>query len=451
MTIPETPAGTPETPAAAPPQAAPEASGPAASSVAAAMAEALEKEAAARESGAGSTARESGAGRTARESGTGSSTGSDAPQAKCPRCRTGLNHIKRAGQVLEACSACRGLWFDPGELTLLIQVHQRLDGGKPCEAQCPRCEIDLTSLTFPGTSVEVDRCPGCQGTWLDGGELETLQDQLRAIVNGPAWERTLEQAATSAQALAIFDHADQARARRFGCPKCANDLTHEKLEGHMVEACLACKGTWLDAGELTLLVGVYRELPTTGDQSNLSCVRCETTKLVSIEFPGTPVKVDLCPACRGSWVDDGVLDGIRAALKHLVPDDGKTLGERAQELFVNDPMANPQPRRGCPRCNVPLIESPLGRGVPCEDCPKCKGVWLDSGILNRLLGVIRKLKVKDGKPVDRLCVRCPKEAMVELEYPNSGLLIDLCPDCKGTWLDGGRLEALRERVKAPAT
>ena len=56
-----------------------------------------------------------------------------------------------------------------------------------------------------------------------------------------------------------------------------------------------------------------------------------------------------------------------------------------------------------------------------------------------------------GKPVDRLCVRCPKEAMVELEYPNSGLLVDLCPDCKGTWLDGGRLEALRERVKAPAT
>ena len=114
-------------------------------------------------------------------------------------------------------------------------------------------------------------------------------------------------------------------------------------------------------------------------------------------------------------------------------------------------MANPQPRRGCPRCNVALIESPLGRGVPCEDCPKCKGVWLDSGILNRLLGVIRKLKVKDGKPVDRLCVRCPKEAMVELEYPTRGLSIDLCPDCKGTWLDGGRLEALRERVKAPAT
>ncbi len=438
MTIPETPAGTPETPAAAPSEAAPAAAASVSpSSIAAAMAEALESKAAAR---------------PGTESGTGSATGSAAgPQTNCPRCKTGMNHIKRAGQILEACSACRGLWFDPGELTLLIQVHQKLDAGKPTDAQCPRCEIDLVSHMFPGTSVEVDRCPGCFGTWLDGGELETLQDQLRAIVNGPAWERTPEQAATSAQALAIFDHADAARARRFGCPRCANDLTHEKLEGQLVEACLSCKGTWLDAGELTLLVGVYRELPTTGAASELRCVRCDATTLVSIEFPGTPVKVDLCPSCRGSWTGDGVLDGIRAALKHLVPDDGKTLIERAQELFVNDPMANPQPRRGCPRCNVPLIESPLGRGVPCEDCPKCKGVWLDSGILNRLLGVIRKLKVKDGKPVDRLCVRCPKEAMVELEYPNSGLSIDLCPDCKGTWLDGGRLEALRERVKAPAT
>lgn len=37
---------------------------------------------------------------------------------------------------------------------------------------CPKCGSSLTEVLFRG--VAVDRCEGCKGVWLDGGELETL-------------------------------------------------------------------------------------------------------------------------------------------------------------------------------------------------------------------------------------------------------------------------------------
>lgn len=38
--------------------------------------------------------------------------------------------------------------------------------------RCPKCGMELETITFRG--VHVDRCYGCNGTWLDEGELEAL-------------------------------------------------------------------------------------------------------------------------------------------------------------------------------------------------------------------------------------------------------------------------------------
>lgn len=38
--------------------------------------------------------------------------------------------------------------------------------------KCPKCGASLKTETIRG--IEIDRCPDCQGIWLDQGELETL-------------------------------------------------------------------------------------------------------------------------------------------------------------------------------------------------------------------------------------------------------------------------------------
>ena len=38
--------------------------------------------------------------------------------------------------------------------------------------KCPKCGMDLTTIEFQGISI--DRCPSCNGTWFDAGEVEQL-------------------------------------------------------------------------------------------------------------------------------------------------------------------------------------------------------------------------------------------------------------------------------------
>lgn len=43
------------------------------------------------------------------------------------------------------------------------------------------------------------------------------------------------------------------RQHLMKCPKCGADLTEQTLKGVTVDVCPECKGLWLDAGELELL------------------------------------------------------------------------------------------------------------------------------------------------------------------------------------------------------
>ncbi len=38
--------------------------------------------------------------------------------------------------------------------------------------KCPKCGMDLTTIEFQG--IKLDRCPSCNGTWFDAGEVEQL-------------------------------------------------------------------------------------------------------------------------------------------------------------------------------------------------------------------------------------------------------------------------------------
>jgi hypothetical protein len=38
--------------------------------------------------------------------------------------------------------------------------------------RCPKCGMELITINYK--SIEVDKCSGCQGVWLDAGELEAV-------------------------------------------------------------------------------------------------------------------------------------------------------------------------------------------------------------------------------------------------------------------------------------
>ena len=106
----------------------------------------------------------------------------------------------------------------------------------------------------------------------------------------------------------------------------------------------------------------------------------------------------------------------------------------------------------CPKCWVEMdreeIEIP-GPNVLIDICPKCKGIWLDKGELNKLL--------RDRKLSDYLTKHIGTQSKSKLICPRCGKLmdietaedveIDVCLGCNGVFLDHGELAKLNEISK----
>ena len=45
-------------------------------------------------------------------------------------------------------------------------------------SMCPVCRRPMVAFELEG--VEIDRCVGCEGTWLDAGELEVIAETAGA-------------------------------------------------------------------------------------------------------------------------------------------------------------------------------------------------------------------------------------------------------------------------------
>jgi len=105
---------------------------------------------------------------------------------------------------LDYCTSCRGVWFDAGELELLLE-SAGLEGVEPLLAglassteadskekkrKCPIC-IRKMKKVLVGQKPEIllDICPQGDGIWFDGGELAQMVGQLA----GKAGEKTSPQ------------------------------------------------------------------------------------------------------------------------------------------------------------------------------------------------------------------------------------------------------------------
>ncbi|GAB4373664.1 MAG: hypothetical protein Kow00128_23360 [Deltaproteobacteria bacterium] len=46
--------------------------------------------------------------------------------------------------------------------------------------KCPKCGMDLLEIDY--RSIKVDRCSGCEGVWLDPGELESVANLEKGLL-----------------------------------------------------------------------------------------------------------------------------------------------------------------------------------------------------------------------------------------------------------------------------
>jgi Zn-finger nucleic acid-binding protein len=121
----------------------------------------------------------------------------------------------------------------------------------------------------------------------------------------------------------------------------------------------------------------------------------------------------------------------------------------------------------CPNDGGELAKHTYEAEIDVDKCPQCDGIWLDHSELERiqstrersytaeikqipdLVGQAYAMALAKAKPVLK-CPRCNR-AMERREHGGcSQILIDVCPSCRGIWLDAGETSALEvffERAK----
>jgi Zn-finger nucleic acid-binding protein len=107
---------------------------------------------------------------------------------RCPKCRADMEVVTVAGQEVDRCLQCRGLWFDAGELEALADsgAAGKLDTGTAREGRlyntiddyrCPRCGGDMARRTDPKqTHIWYETCGACDGSFFDAGEFRDLAE-----------------------------------------------------------------------------------------------------------------------------------------------------------------------------------------------------------------------------------------------------------------------------------
>jgi Zn-finger nucleic acid-binding protein len=111
----------------------------------------------------------------------------------CPVCRNGALIIEYKNIELDYCPICQGVWFDSGELELLLELakpgdyQHYLEGiinGQEVktsekERKCPICRGKMKKGYIDREKkVLVDVCRVGEGIWFDGGEVQHLVQNL---------------------------------------------------------------------------------------------------------------------------------------------------------------------------------------------------------------------------------------------------------------------------------
>ena len=106
--------------------------------------------------------------------------------------------------------------------------------------QCPTCSRPLERYALKG--INADRCPNCEGTWLDFAELDELED-------------TVFDKDTHKGSIIL-----KTTPGHLKCPECGNVMKKFKYRLYELELdyCTEHHGFWLDKGEEKRVVEIMK-------------------------------------------------------------------------------------------------------------------------------------------------------------------------------------------------
>ena len=104
----------------------------------------------------------------------------------CPVCKSDMIVIEYHKIELDYCTGCKGVWFDSGELELLLEAHgleeaklfldNILDSPEAESPEkkhrCPICRLKMKKTHIgEQQKILIDVCSEEHGLWFDGGEV----------------------------------------------------------------------------------------------------------------------------------------------------------------------------------------------------------------------------------------------------------------------------------------
>ena len=101
------------------------------------------------------------------------------------RARGGIGGAYReAWTMVWGCPRCRGQLLEPagsGNLSASLARSMLVRSRKKAPMLCPACmtTLDVITLGWDDTFVEIEECPGCLGVFVDDGELEITRGLVR--------------------------------------------------------------------------------------------------------------------------------------------------------------------------------------------------------------------------------------------------------------------------------
>lgn len=117
----------------------------------------------------------------------------------------------------------------------------------------------------------------------------------------------------------------------------------------------------------------------------------------------------------------------------------------------------------CPKCASDYLEEIIINGIKVDRCTNCGGLWFDRDEL----GVVRDhrdeslswLNFDLWEDEEKLSasgtsVDCPRDGkpLFKIKYGTTGVMVDVCLECRGVWLDKDELDkivaALKERLNS---
>ena len=111
----------------------------------------------------------------------------------CPACKHPMVIVEHDEIELDYCTNCKGVWFDSGELELLLEaaklenyrdfIEKMIASDeavtKEKKRRCPICARKMKKTHIgAGNELLIDVCRSADGIWFDGGEVAHLLQLL---------------------------------------------------------------------------------------------------------------------------------------------------------------------------------------------------------------------------------------------------------------------------------